>query len=131
VAGIRVHQAFLGTCTNARLEDLAVAAQGIAGAGPPGTRLLIIGLARVLQDALRLGYLATLLDAVRGAGHARCGPCMGNHLGCAPREVTISSANRNSAAAWAPATPTSTGQPGRGGCQRSDRARSPIRPELD
>jgi homoaconitate hydratase family protein len=98
VAGVRVQQAFLGTCTNARLEDLAVAAQVLAGRRVhPGTRLLVIpASARILQEALRLGYLATLLEAGAVLGTPGCGPCMGNHLGVpAPGEVTISSANRN------------------------------------
>lgn len=98
VAGTRVQQAFLGTCTNARLEDLAVAAQVLAGRRVhPGTRLLVIpASARVLQDALRLGHLATLLEAGAVLSTPGCGPCMGNHMGVpAPGEVTISTANRN------------------------------------
>jgi len=98
VAGVRVQQAFLGTCTNARIEDLAVAARVLAGRRVhPGTRLLVIPASgRILQEALRLGYLATLLEAGAVLGTPGCGPCMGNHLGVpAPGEVTISSANRN------------------------------------
>jgi homoaconitase/3-isopropylmalate dehydratase large subunit len=77
---------------------LAVAARVLAGRRVhPGTRLLVIpASARVLQDAVRLGHLATLLEAGAVLGTPGCGPCMGNHLGVpAPGEVTISSANRN------------------------------------
>jgi 3-isopropylmalate/(R)-2-methylmalate dehydratase large subunit len=98
VAGTRVHQAFLGTCTNGRLEDIAEAAQVLAGRRvAPGTRLLVIpASAQVMQDAIRLGYLETLLAAGAVIGTPGCGPCMGNHLGVpAPGEATISSANRN------------------------------------
>jgi 3-isopropylmalate/(R)-2-methylmalate dehydratase large subunit len=98
VAGTRVDQAFLGTCTNGRLEDIAEAAQVLAGRRvAPGTRLLVIpASAQVLRDALRLGYLETLLAAGAVIGTPGCGPCMGNHLGVpAPGEVTISTANRN------------------------------------
>jgi homoaconitase/3-isopropylmalate dehydratase large subunit len=98
VAGTRVHQAFLGTCTNGRLEDIAEAAQVLAGRRvAPGTRLLVIpASAQVMQDAMRLGYLETLLAAGAVIGTPGCGPCMGNHLGVpAPGEATISSANRN------------------------------------
>jgi 3-isopropylmalate/(R)-2-methylmalate dehydratase large subunit len=98
VAGTRVHQAFLGTCTNARLEDLAVAARVLSGRRVhPGTRLLVIpASSRVLREALQLGYLETLLTAGAVLGVPGCGPCMGNHLGVpAPGEVTISTANRN------------------------------------
>ena len=98
VAGVRVQQAFLGTCTNARLEDLAIASQLLAGRRVhPGTRLLVIpASAQVMQTALGLGYLETLLAAGALIGTPGCGPCMGNHMGVpAPGEVTISTANRN------------------------------------
>jgi homoaconitate hydratase family protein len=98
VAGTRVQQAFLGTCTNARLEDIAVAARVVAGRQvAPGTRMLIIpASSQVLREAMRLGYLETLLAAGAVLGVPGCGPCMGNHLGVpAPGEVTISTANRN------------------------------------
>jgi homoaconitase/3-isopropylmalate dehydratase large subunit len=98
VAGTRVQQAFLGTCTNGRLEDIAEAARVLTGRRvAPGTRLLVIpASSQVLQDAMRQGYLATLLEAGAVIGTPGCGPCMGNHLGVpAPGEVTISTANRN------------------------------------
>ena len=98
VAGTRVHQAFLGTCTNGRLEDIAEAARVLAGRRvAPGTRLLVVpASSQVLRDALRLGYLETLLAAGAVIGTPGCGPCMGNHLGVpAPGEVVISTANRN------------------------------------
>jgi 3-isopropylmalate/(R)-2-methylmalate dehydratase large subunit len=98
VVGTRVHQAFLGTCTNGRLEDIAEAVQVLVGRRvAPGTRLLVIpASAQVLRDAMHLGYLETLLAAGAVIGAPGCGPCMGNHLGVpAPGEVTISSANRN------------------------------------
>lgn len=98
VAGTRVQQAFIGTCTNGRLEDIAAAVEVIRGRQvAAGTRLLVIPASReVLQDALRLGYIAALVEAGAHIGTPGCGPCMGNHMGVpAPGEVTISSANRN------------------------------------
>jgi homoaconitase/3-isopropylmalate dehydratase large subunit len=103
VAGIHVDQAFIGTCTNGRLEDLAAAAavlrrrDGSVRSVAAGTRLLVIPASRqVLQEALAAGYVDTLLAAGALLGPPGCGPCMGNHLGVpAPGEVTISSANRN------------------------------------
>jgi 3-isopropylmalate/(R)-2-methylmalate dehydratase large subunit len=98
LAGTRVQQAFLGTCTNGRLEDISAAAAILAGRRvADGTRLLVIpASSQVLQDALRAGYIQTLVDAGAVIGVPGCGPCMGNHMGIpAPREVTISSANRN------------------------------------
>lgn len=98
VAGVRVQQAFIGTCTNGRLEDIAAAVEVMQGRQvATGTRLLVIPASRlVLQDALRLGYIQTLLSAGAHIGTPGCGPCMGNHMGVpAPGEVIISSANRN------------------------------------
>jgi len=98
VAGTKVDQAFIGTCTNGRLEDIAVAAQVMAGRRVAvGTRLLIIpASSQVYLDAVKAGYVETLLLAGATFGSPGCGPCMGNHMGIpAPGEVTISSANRN------------------------------------
>jgi 3-isopropylmalate/(R)-2-methylmalate dehydratase large subunit len=98
VAGTKVDQAFIGTCTNGRLEDIAVAAQVMAGRQVAlGTRLLIIpASSQVYLDAVKAGYVETLLLAGATFGSPGCGPCMGNHMGIpAPGEVTISSANRN------------------------------------
>ncbi|MCX7853079.1 MAG: aconitase/3-isopropylmalate dehydratase large subunit family protein [Caldilineales bacterium] len=103
VAGARVHQAFLGTCTNGRLEDLAAAA-AVLGHGTdrihrlaPGTRLLVIpASSEVYRQALAAGYIETFLQAGAMIGTPGCGPCMGNHMGIpAPGEVVISSGNRN------------------------------------
>jgi homoaconitase/3-isopropylmalate dehydratase large subunit len=93
-----VQQAFLGTCTNGRLEDIAAAAQVIQGQKvAAGTRFLVIpASSQVLQAALQAGYIQTLVEAGAVIGVPGCGPCMGNHMGIpAPGEVTISSANRN------------------------------------
>lgn len=98
IRGTRVQQAFIGTCTNGRLEDIAAAAQVVQGKQvAKGTRLLVIpSSAEVLRDAMRAGYLDTLTEAGAVIGVPGCGPCMGNHMGIpAPNEVTISSANRN------------------------------------
>lgn len=98
VAGTPIQQAFLGTCTNGRLEDLAIAANILKGRKVArGTRLLVIpASSEVMQAALAAGYLQTLHEAGAMIGIPGCGPCMGNHMGVpAPQEVTISSANRN------------------------------------
>jgi 3-isopropylmalate/(R)-2-methylmalate dehydratase large subunit len=98
LAGTRVQQAFLGTCTNGRLEDLAAAAEIVRGRRVAnGTRFLVIpASSEVLIAATRLGYISDFLEAGAVIGVPGCGPCMGNHMGIpAPNEVTISSANRN------------------------------------
>jgi 3-isopropylmalate/(R)-2-methylmalate dehydratase large subunit len=98
VAGTKVDQAFLGTCTNGRLEDLASAAEILRGRTlSPGTRMIVIpASSEVLQEALRKGYIEIFLKAGAIVESPGCGPCMGNHMGVpAPGEVTISTANRN------------------------------------
>ena len=98
VRGTRVQQAFIGTCTNGRIEDLAAAAEILRGKKlARGTRLLVIpASSQVLSDALARGYIQTFVDAGAVIGTPGCGPCMGNHMGVpAPGEVTISTANRN------------------------------------
>jgi homoaconitate hydratase family protein len=98
VAGTPVQQAFLGTCTNGRLEDIAAAAEVMCGHHvAPGTRMIVIpASSQVYLEAMRLGYVETLLEAGAVFESPGCGPCMGNHMGVpAEGEVTISTANRN------------------------------------
>ena len=98
VAGTRVQQAFLGTCTNARLEDLAAAAAVLQGRRlAVGTRMIVIPVtSQVYLDALKAGYIQTFIEAGAVVESPGCGPCMGNHMGVpAVGEVVISSANRN------------------------------------
>jgi 3-isopropylmalate/(R)-2-methylmalate dehydratase large subunit len=98
MAGQRVDMAFIGTCTNGRIEDLSAAAEVLRGKRvKPGTRLLVIPASnQVYRQAMESGVLATLVDAGAAIGVPGCGPCMGNHLGIpAAGEVVISTANRN------------------------------------
>ena len=96
LAGTRVDMAFIGTCTNGRLEDLAAAARIVRGRKLRARLLVIPASAQVLADALAAGWLADLIDAGASIGTPGCGPCMGVHAGVlAPGEVCISSANRN------------------------------------
>jgi 3-isopropylmalate/(R)-2-methylmalate dehydratase large subunit len=98
MAGTHVDQAFIGACTNGRLEDLAAAASVLAGRKvAAGTRLIVIPASRdVYLKALELGYLKTFVEAGGMVESPGCGPCMGNHLGApAVGDVSISTANRN------------------------------------
>lgn len=95
---VAVDQAFIGTCTNGRLEDLEVVHWILKGRRVArGTRLVIVpASSRVLEEAVRRGWVSDLLQSGAVFGTPGCGPCMGNHLGVlAPGEVCISSANRN------------------------------------
>ena len=98
VAGTRVDQAFLGSCTNARLEDLAVAARILDGRKVHrDTRLIVTPASqRVYLDAVRAGYVEVLAAAGAVITAPGCGACPGGHSGVVgPREVCVSSTNRN------------------------------------
>src|SRR5262249_8751038 len=95
---VKIDQAFLGSCTNARLEDLEVAARILKGKKVhPDVRMLVSPASQeVFGEALKAGYLTTLFDAGALVEHSTCGPCYGGHLGVlGDGEVCISSSNRN------------------------------------
>ena len=98
VAGRRVDQVFIGTCTNGRLEDLRAAADLLRGERvAPGTRLLVTPASRrVFLDALREGIVETMTEAGATFQSAGCGPCLGAHQGLlGSKEVCLSTTNRN------------------------------------
>lgn len=95
---VPVHQGVLGSCTNGRLEDLEIAARILAGRRVhPNVRLLVIPASQeILLQALRLGYIGTLVEAGAMINPPGCGPCVGVHQGIlAAGENCISSTNRN------------------------------------
>lgn len=98
VAGQRVDQAFIGSCTNARLEDLQMAAEILNGKQiHPRVRLIIAPASkRVFDSALNDGTVAILSAAGATFITSGCGPCVGTHQGVpGDGEVVISSTNRN------------------------------------
>lgn len=95
---IKIDVAFLGTCTNGRLDDLKIASEIINGKKiAPGVRLLVYPASRmVLSAALKMGYIEKLVEAGAEVAVPSCGPCLGAYGGIlAPGEKCISSANRN------------------------------------
>jgi 3-isopropylmalate/(R)-2-methylmalate dehydratase large subunit len=98
VGEVKVNQAFLGTCTNGRLEDLEIAANIIKGKKVhPDTRLLVFPASQeIYLEALRAGILETLIEAEAVVCNPGCGPCGGGHMGLlASGEKCIASSNRN------------------------------------
>jgi len=98
VEEVKVDQAFLGSCTNGRLEDLRLAARLLAGRKVQrGVRLLVTPASQeVYLQALQEGLIRTFVEAGAYVCNPTCGPCLGGHLGLlAPEETCISSSNRN------------------------------------
>jgi 3-isopropylmalate/(R)-2-methylmalate dehydratase large subunit len=98
VVGQHVDQAFIGSCTNARLEDLHMAASVLSGKHVhPRVRLIIAPASkRVFDEALDDGTVAALSAAGATFITSGCGPCVGTHQGIpGDGEVIISSTNRN------------------------------------
>ncbi len=98
VAGTKVDQAFIGTCTNGRMEDLREAAAVLKGRNVhPRVRLIVAPASRrIYLEAMREGVLAALAEAGAAVVTPGCGPCVGTHNGVpADDEVVVSTANRN------------------------------------
>jgi len=98
VAGTRIDVAFLGSCTNARIEDLRIAAKLLKGEKvAPGVRFQITPASQMIyRQALKEGLVDIFMDAGATFTSSTCGPCFGGHMGTlAGDEVCISSTNRN------------------------------------
>jgi len=97
-AGKAIDQAFIGTCANGRLSDLAVAAKILKGKKvKTDIKLLIVPASRAIYlAALKQGLIRILIQAGALILPPGCGPCMGAHQGVlADGEAAISSGNAN------------------------------------
>ena len=95
---IEIDQAVIGSCTNGRLEDLALAAEILAGRHVHSRlRCIIIpGSQQVYLDALRKGFIEAFIRAGAVVSTPTCGPCLGGYMGVlADGESAISTTNRN------------------------------------
>lgn len=98
IGEVQIQQAFIGSCTNGRLEDLHVAAEILKGKKVhPKVRLIIAPASRqVFQDALADGTIEILSAAGASFLPSGCGPCVGTHQGIPGNgENVASSTNRN------------------------------------
>lgn len=96
--GRPVQQAYLGTCTGGRVEDLAVAARILRGRRiHPGTRFLVVPASKgVFLEAMARGDVQTLVEAGATFVTPSCAACLGTHQGIlASGEVCITSSSRN------------------------------------
>jgi 3-isopropylmalate/(R)-2-methylmalate dehydratase large subunit len=98
VQGIEVDEAFVGTCTNGRLEDLEMTARILKSRKVSSrSRLVVIPASvEVYADALKSGLLTIIHDAGGIIEYPTCGPCIGGQLGViGDGEVAIATMNRN------------------------------------
>ncbi len=94
----RVTDAFLGSCTNARYEDLVEAAKVMRGhkVHPEVNMVVIPASRKVYERAMDEGILQVFIKAGANVESSNCGPCFGSHMGVLSRSGRmISSSNRN------------------------------------
>jgi homoaconitate hydratase family protein len=98
VGDVAINQAFIGSCTNGRLEDLQMAAEIMKGKKvKSGVRALVIPASQeVYAQALKAGLVDIFTEAGALFCGATCGPCLGGHIGIiASGEVCVGTSNRN------------------------------------
>ena len=98
VEDIKIDQVIIGSCTNGRLEDMAVAAEILKGKKVADhVRCIIIpATQQVFQQCIDLGYMTTFIQAGCAVSTPTCGPCLGGHMGVmANGEKCVATTNRN------------------------------------
>ncbi len=95
---IKINQAVIGSCTNGRLSDIKAAAEILKGKKVHKSVRLIVFPAtqQIYLEAIRLGYIETIVEAGGAVSTPTCGPCLGGHMGIlAEGERAVSTTNRN------------------------------------
>lgn len=95
---IPIDQVIIGSCTNGRLEDLAIAARIFEGHKvAPSVRCIVIpGSQQVYRDAMKAGYIDTFIEVGCAVSTPTCGPCLGGYMGIMTAgERCVSTTNRN------------------------------------
>jgi len=98
LAGTKIDEAYIGTCTNGRLNDLEVAARILKGKEVhPEVKCVVAPASReIFAEAMKKGFIETFARSGCVVVAPGCGPCVGTHNGVlADGEVAISTANRN------------------------------------
>jgi 3-isopropylmalate/(R)-2-methylmalate dehydratase large subunit len=98
VKGTKVNQVVIGSCTNGRLDDLAIAASIMKGKKvAANTRMLVFPASgRIYTQALARGYIGIFMKAGAVVMNPGCGPCLGVHEGAlGDGETALSTTNRN------------------------------------
>ena len=111
VGNVPIEQAFIGSCTNGRIEDLRLAAEILKGKRvKDGVRALVIPASQeVYRQALNEGLMEIFTDAGAIVCGSACGPCLGGHIGLlAAGESCVSTSTATSSAEWAAPKPAST-----------------------
>ncbi|WFS61163.1 3-isopropylmalate dehydratase large subunit [Pseudodesulfovibrio thermohalotolerans] len=97
-AGLRIHQAVIGSCTNGRIEDMRLAAEVLKGRKvDPKVRCIILpATPSIWKACMKEGLMEIFMDAGCIVGPPTCGPCLGGHMGIlAGGERAITTTNRN------------------------------------
>ena len=98
VERVPVDQVFIGSCTNAKIEDLRIAAHVLRGRrADPRVRLMVIPATQeIWLQANSEGLLQVFAEAGATVSTPTCGACLGGHMGVlGPGEVCVSTSNRN------------------------------------
>ncbi|RLI93509.1 MAG: 3-isopropylmalate dehydratase large subunit [Candidatus Altiarchaeales archaeon] len=98
LSNIEIQQAYLGSCTNGRIEDLRIAARILKGRKiSKNVRMIVVPATKnVFEQAIKEGLIKIFLDANAYVSGPTCGACLGGYMGVlAKGEICISSTNRN------------------------------------
>lgn len=96
VAGLELDQVFIGSCTNARIEDLEIMAKIFKGQKVKTRTLVIPGSSAVGLEAAKRGYVEIFMEAGATWAYSTCGACYGGSLGrIGPGMTALSTTNRN------------------------------------
>ena len=98
LAGLKIDQVVIGSCTNGRISDLRIAARILRGKKVhPKVRLIVFPATQAIySQALKEGLIRAFIDAEGAVSTPTCGPCLGGHMGVlAAGERALATTNRN------------------------------------